>query len=84
MASSNVRALAALNELLSVLFFARYLIFYSVAGDSGSAGESQGGMILNCIIEIPLVPKDARFLSLIDRIGKNGTVSSLEFFIPVE
>jgi len=30
----------------------------------------------NCILEFPQIPIKARFLSLIDRIGQRGTVSS--------
>jgi len=32
--------------------------------------------IPNCILEIPLITRNARFLTLIVRIGQRGTVSS--------
>ena len=46
MASLNVRLLSASNELLSALAsFARHPMLYSPKGDSGSAGEPEGGTI---------------------------------------
>ena len=41
--------------------------------------EKPDRAISNCIKQIVAITSHARFLTLIDRIGQRGTVSSLEF-----
>jgi hypothetical protein len=59
-------------------------MLYSPKGDSERAGEPEGGTNTNCILEILLIPLNARFLTQLNRIpeGYREIISSKFYASP--